>query len=49
VLDFAIAGGFFFMFAYGPGPLSLDAWRGHARVAVEPKLASVKHDVSPAR
>lgn len=49
VLDFAIAGGFFFMFAHGPGPLSLDAWRGHANVGVEPKLASVKHDVSPAR
>jgi putative oxidoreductase len=47
VLDFAITGGFFFMFAYGPGPFSLDAWRG--RVGAEPKLASVKHDVSPAR
>ena len=29
LLDFAIAGGLLFMFAYGPGPLSLDAfgWR----------------------
>jgi putative oxidoreductase len=25
LLDFAIAGGFLFMFAQGPGPLSLDA------------------------
>ena len=30
LLDFAIAGGLLFMFAYGPGPLSLDAHRGRA-------------------
>jgi putative oxidoreductase len=32
-LDFAIAGGFLFMFAQGPGPLSLDALRGRAKPA----------------
>jgi putative oxidoreductase len=30
-LDFAIAGGFVFMFAEGPGPLSLDARMGRAK------------------
>jgi putative oxidoreductase len=29
LLDFAMAGGFLFMFAYGPGPISLDARQGH--------------------
>ncbi len=31
LVDFAIAGGLLFMFAYGPGPLSLDAFRWRAR------------------
>jgi len=31
LLDFAIAGVFLFMFAEGPGPLSLDAWLGRAK------------------
>jgi putative oxidoreductase len=31
LLDFAIAGGLLFMFAYGPGPLSLDAFRWRAK------------------
>lgn len=30
LLDFATTGGFLFMFAYGPGPLSLDAWRAQS-------------------
>jgi putative oxidoreductase len=29
--DFAIAGGFLFMIAYGPGPWSLDAYLAHAK------------------
>jgi putative oxidoreductase len=33
VLDFAIAGGFLFMFAYGPGPLSLDMWLSRVKPA----------------
>jgi putative oxidoreductase len=33
LLDFAIAGGFLFMFAKGPGPFSLDEWRGRAKTA----------------
>ncbi|MGD0965882.1 MAG: DoxX family protein [Candidatus Acidiferrales bacterium] len=31
LLDFAIAGGFLFMFAKGPGPLSVDEWRGRTK------------------
>ncbi len=33
LVDFAIAGGLLFMFAYGPGPLSLDAFRWRAKPA----------------
>jgi len=33
--DFAIAGGFLFMIAYGPGPLSLDEYLSHARSSGE--------------
>jgi putative oxidoreductase len=33
-LDWAIAGGFLFMFAYGPGPLSLEERQRRARPAV---------------
>ena len=35
VLDFAITGGFLFMFSYGPGPLSVDAWLGRAETGRE--------------
>lgn len=30
-LDWAIAGGFLFMFAYGPGPLSVEEWQRRAK------------------
>jgi putative oxidoreductase len=33
LLDFAIAGAFLFMFAEGPGPVSLDVWLARARPA----------------
>lgn len=33
-LDWAIAGGFLFMFAYGPGPLSLEQWQRRAKPTV---------------
>jgi putative oxidoreductase len=42
VLDFAIAGGFLFMFAQGPGPISLDALRGPSKPAGETKEALSK-------
>lgn len=46
VLDFAITGGFLFMFSYGPGPLSVDAWLGRARPAGKTSLSIEKGDVS---
>ena len=46
VLDFAITGGFLFMFSYGPGPLSVDAWLGRSRPAGKTSLAIEKGDVS---
>jgi putative oxidoreductase len=38
-LDFATTGGFLFMFAYGPGSLSLDAWLERSRQGVAKKEA----------
>jgi putative oxidoreductase len=46
VLDFAITGGFLFMFSYGPGPLSVDAWLGRARPAGKTSPSIEKGDVS---
>jgi putative oxidoreductase len=39
LLDFAIAGGFAFMFAYGPGPLSMDARMGRTKSTAAAKEA----------
>jgi putative oxidoreductase len=39
LLDFATTGGFLFMFAYGPGPLSLDAWRARSMQPADKKEA----------
>jgi len=39
LLDFATTGGFLFMFAYGPGPLSLDAWLARSRQSPAKKEA----------
>jgi putative oxidoreductase len=38
-LDFATTGGFLFMFAYGPGSLSLDAWLARSRQGAAKKQA----------
>ena len=38
-LDFATTGGFLFMFAYGPGPLSLDARLARSRQGAAKKEA----------
>ena len=46
VLDFAIAGGFLFMFAYGPGPLSFDVWLCRAKSPKKLSSAIEKSDVS---
>ena len=46
VLDFAIAGGFLFMFAYGPGPLSVDMWLRRAKPAEKTSSAIQKGDIS---
>jgi len=48
LLDFATAGGFLFMFANGPGPLSLDARLGRAKRAGEASLTIKTSDVSAA-
>jgi putative oxidoreductase len=48
VLDFTIAGGLLFMFAYGPGVLSLDAWLCRAKPAKKTNPAIEKGDVSVA-
>jgi putative oxidoreductase len=36
-LDFAICGGFLFLFAQGPGPISVDAWRARSKNAAAEK------------
>jgi putative oxidoreductase len=41
--DFSIAGGFLFMFAYGPGPLSLDAYLERARSKVASEASARIH------
>jgi putative oxidoreductase len=46
LLDFAIAGGFLFMFAQGPGPFSFDANRFRSGTASDRNLAVKKGDVS---
>jgi len=46
LLDFAIAGGLLFMFAYGPGLFSLDARFGRGRSAGKASLAVEKGDMS---
>ncbi len=42
--DFAIAGGFLFMIAYGPGPLSLDARIARAKASREGQPAGRTHE-----
>jgi putative oxidoreductase len=49
LLDFAIAGGLLFMFAYGPGPFSLDARLDRAHAVAKPQLAVEKGGMSVAR
>jgi putative oxidoreductase len=39
LLDFATTGGFLFMFAYGPGPLSVDTWLARSRQSATKKEA----------
>jgi putative oxidoreductase len=46
LLDFAIAGGFLFMFAQGPGLFSFDAGRLRSGTAGDRDLAAKKADVS---
>jgi putative oxidoreductase len=46
VLDFAIAGGFLFMFAYGPGPFSVDMWLRRTKTAGQTRPAIQKGDIS---
>ncbi|MGD0964905.1 MAG: DoxX family protein [Candidatus Acidiferrales bacterium] len=49
LLDFAIAGGLLFMFAYGPGPFSVDARLSRAGSAGKPALVVEKGALSVAR
>ncbi len=49
LLDFAIAGGLLFMFAYGPGPFSLDARFDRAHAVAKQQLAVEKGGMSVAR
>jgi putative oxidoreductase len=46
VLDFAITGGLLFMFAYGPGLLSLDAWLSRSKAAGKMNASIGKRNVS---
>ncbi len=46
LLDFATSGGLLFMFAYGPGPFSLDARLSRAGSAGKPSLAVEKGHMS---
>ena len=46
LLDFAIAGGLLFMFAYGPGPFSVDARLARASAAGKSSLSVEKSNMS---
>ena len=46
--DFSIAGGFLFMIAYGPGPLSLDARIARARASGRERVTGERQETSRA-